>query len=159
MRSSDIESRAVAKIVIVALVWGAIAVLLGIAVLHTRTTLQWVVTAIFLALAFDPAVSLIERIRVGRFHFPRVAAVLSVLAVFLAGLTLLVLHVIPPAISNIEGFAKKAPTYVSDVESWAEKNQEFQELNEKYDLTQKLSEQASSLPSKLGDGASALENA
>ena len=159
MRASEIEARAVAKIVLVALACGALAVVVAIAVLHTTTTLRWVVTAVFLALAFDPAVSLIERIRVGRHHVPRVAAVLSVLAVFLAGLALLVLHVIPPAISNIEGLAKKAPTYVSDVEHWAEGNQQFEELNEKYDLTEKLSEQASSLPSKLGDAATHLGNA
>jgi predicted PurR-regulated permease PerM len=159
MRASEIEARAVAKIVIVALACAALALLVAIAVLHTTTTLRWVVTAIFLALAFDPAVSLIQRIRIGGRHIPRVAAVLSVLAVFLVGLGLLVLHVIPPTISNIEGFAKKAPTYVNDLEHWAENNQQFEELNEKYDLTDKLSEQASSLPAKLGDGASALERA
>ena len=62
-------------------------------------------------------------------------------------------------IKDVEGLAKKAPTYVTDFESWAEDNKQFAELNEKYDLTDKLSEQASSLPSKLGDGATALGNA
>ena len=138
---------------LVALFWAALAVLLAIAILHTRTTLRWVVTAVFLALAFDPAVGLIERIKIGGRNVPRVAAVLSVLAVFLAALTFLVLHVIPPTIKNIEGLAKKAPTYVSDFEQWAEDNEQFNELNQKYDLTDKLSEQASSLPSKLGDAA------
>ena len=159
VRASEIEARAVAKVVLVALLCAAGAVLLAIAILHTRTTLRWVVTAIFLALAFEPAVGLIERIKVGRFRIPRVAAVLSVLAVFLAGLTLLVLHVIPPTISNIEGLAKKAPTYVADFEDWAEKSAQFQELNEKYDLTDKLSEQAGHLPSKLGGAAGELGNA
>jgi predicted PurR-regulated permease PerM len=98
MRSDQIEARAVGKVVLVALFWAAVALLLVIAILHTRTTLRWVVTAIFLALAFDPAVSLIQRIRIGRRHVPRVAAVLAVLAVFLAGLTFLVLHVIPPTV-------------------------------------------------------------
>lgn len=159
MRASEIEARAVAKVLIVALACAAGAVLVAIAVLHTTTTLRWVLTAIFLALAFDPAVSLIQRIRIGRRHVPRVAAVLSVLVVFLVGLGLLILHVIPPAISNIEGLAKKAPTYVSDFESWAEDNEQFRELNDKYDLTAKLSEQAGELPSKLGGGARFLENA
>jgi predicted PurR-regulated permease PerM len=159
MRSDQIEARAVAKVVLVALFWAALALLLVIAILHTRTTLRWVVTAIFLALAFDPAVNLIQRIRIARHHVPRVAAVLAVLAVFLAGLTFLVLHVIPPAISNIEGLAKKAPTYVADLEEWANDNEQFQSLNDKYDITDKLSEQASSLPSRLGDGATALGHA
>jgi predicted PurR-regulated permease PerM len=159
MRADQIEARAVGKVVLVALFWAAIAVLLAIAILHTRTTLQWVVTAVFLALAFDPAVSLIQRIRIGGRHVPRVAAVLAVLAVFLAGLTFLVLHVIPPAVKNVEGLAKKAPTYVADVEEWANDNEQFQELNQKYDITEKLSEQASKLPSRLGDGATVLGHA
>ena len=159
MRASDIEARAVAKIVLVALFWAALAVLLAIAILHTRTTLRWVVTAIFLALALDPAVGLIEKIQIGKRSLPRVAAVLGALAIFLAGLTFLVLHVIPPMIKDIEGLAKKVPTYVTDFENWAEDNKQFAELNEKYDLTAKLSEQASALPSKLGDGATALGNA
>jgi predicted PurR-regulated permease PerM len=159
VRASDIEARAVAKIVLVALFWAALAVLLAIAILHTRTTLRWVVTAVFLALAFDPAVALLERIKIGGRNLPRVAAVLSVLAVFLAALVFLVLHVIPPAVKNIEGLASKAPTYVSDFEQWAEDNRQFEELNQKYDITDKLSEQASSLPSKLGDAAGTLGNA
>ncbi len=159
MRASEIEARAVAKIVLVALFWAALAVLLAIAILHTRTTLRWVVTAIFLALALDPAVGLIEKIKVSGRSVPRVAAVLGTLAVFLAGLTFLVLHVIPPMIKEVEGLAKKAPTYVTDFESWAEDNREFAELNDKYDLTDKLSQQAGSLPSKLGDGATALGDA
>jgi predicted PurR-regulated permease PerM len=118
-----------------------------------------VVTAIFLALAFDPGVRLIQKVRIGRHHMPRVAAVLAVLAIFLAGLTFLVLHVIPPTVKNIEGLAKKAPTYVADFEDWAENNEQFQDLNDKYDITDKLSEQARSLPSRLGDGATVLGHA
>jgi predicted PurR-regulated permease PerM len=159
MRSDQIEARAVGKVVLVALFWAAVALLLVIAILHTRTTLRWVVTAVFLALAFDPAVNLIQRIRIGGRHVPRVAAVLAVLAVFLAGLTFLVLHVIPPTVKNIEGLAKKAPTYVADLEEWANDNEQFQALNDKYDITDKLSEQASKLPSRIGDGATVLGNA
>lgn len=148
-----------AKIVLVALFWAAIAVLLAIVILHTRTTLRWVVTAIFLALAFEPAVGLIERIRIRGHQIPRVAAVLSVLVAFLVSLVFFVLHVVEPAVSNIEGLAKKAPTYVSDFEAWAEDSEQFQKLNDKYDLTGKLSEQANELPSRLGSGASALGRA
>jgi predicted PurR-regulated permease PerM len=148
VRASDIEARAVAKIVLVALFWAAVALLLAIAILHTRTTLRWVITAIFLALALDPAVGLIERVPLGRGRqVPRVAAVLCVLAMFLAGLVFLSLHVIPPAVKDIEGLAKSVPSYVNDFEDWA------------YDITAKLSEQASQLPSKLGDGATELGDA
>jgi predicted PurR-regulated permease PerM len=158
MRARDIEARAVSKIVLVALFMAALALLLAIAVLHTTTTLRWVVTAVFLALALDPAVGLLQKIRIGERSLPRVVAILAVYAVFFTGLVFLVIHVFPPIVRDIEGLAKKLPTYVTDFEHWAENNQQFQDLNAKYDLTEKLSEQASSLPSTLGSGAGAIGN-
>jgi predicted PurR-regulated permease PerM len=158
MRAGDIEARAVSKIVLVALCMIALGLLLAIVVLHTTTTLQWAVTAVFLALALEPAVALLQRIRVGERSLPRVLAILSVYLLFFVGLFFLILHVLPPIIRDIEGLAKKLPSYVSDFETWAENNQQFNELNQKYDLTHKLSEQASSLPSTLGSGATELGN-
>jgi predicted PurR-regulated permease PerM len=159
MRASEIEARAVAKVVLVALFWAAVALLLVIVVLHTRTTLRWVATALFLALALDPAVGLLQRIKIRGNPLPRVLAILVVYLVFFAGLIFLVLHVLPPVIRDIEGLAKKLPTYVADLEDWANNNEQFQELNEKYSLTQTLSDQAKTLPSKLGSGATTLEHA
>jgi len=156
VRSDQIEARAVAKVVLVALFYAALALLLAIVILHTRTTLQWVATAIFLALALDPAVGVLQRVRIAGRSLPRVGAILAVYLVFLAGLVFLMLHVFPPIAKDIEGLAKTLPTYVSDVEDWADNNQQFQELNQKYGITQKLSEQASSLPSRLSSGASDL---
>jgi predicted PurR-regulated permease PerM len=156
MRSDQIEARAVAKVVLVALFYAALALLLAIVILHTETTLQWVATAIFLALALDPAVGMLQRIRVAGRSLPRVVAILAVYLVFLAALVFLILHVFPSIVRDIEGLAKKLPTYVTDFEQWADNNQQFQELNDKYDITQKLSEQASGLPSRLSSGASAL---
>ena len=79
--------------------------------------------------------------------FPASLAILSVYLLFFGGLFALILHVAPPMVRDIEGLAKKLPTYVTDFENWAENNKQFNELNQKYDLTDKLSEQASSLPS------------
>ena len=156
MRADQIQARAVAKIVVVALFWAAIAVLLAIALLHTRTTLQWVAAAVFLALALDPAVSLIQRAWPGDGQMPRVLAILIVYLVALAALVYLILHVFPPIVHDIEGLARKLPTYVHDFENWANDNKQFQDLNQKYDITQKLSQEASTLPSHLSSGASTL---
>ena len=156
MRSDQIEARAVSKIVFVALFCAALAVLLAIAILHTRTTLQWVAAAIFLALALDPAVGLLQRIRIRGRPLPRVAATLFVYLRFFAALVFLSLHVFPSIVANVEGLATKLPTYVSDFEDWANNNAQFQELNDKFHIIEKLNEQASSLPSRLGDGATEL---
>jgi predicted PurR-regulated permease PerM len=156
MRAEGIEARAVAKVVLVALFWIAVAVLLAIAVLHTRTTLQWVAAAIFLALALDPAVSLVQRAWPGDGQMPRALAILVVYLLALAGLIFLTLHVFPPIVHDIESLAQKLPGYVRDFENWANNNQQFQDLNEKYHITMKLSQEASTLPSHLSSGASTI---
>ena len=156
VRADQIQARAVAKVVLVALLYAALAVLLAIAILHTRTTLQWVAAAVFLALALDPAVGLVQRAWPGAGSMPRVLAILVVYLLALAAMVFLVLHVFPPIVHDIEGLAKKLPRYVHDFESWANDNTQFQDLNSKYDITQKLTEEASTLPSHLSSGASTL---
>jgi predicted PurR-regulated permease PerM len=156
MRADQIQARALAKIVLVALFWIAVAVLVAIALLHTRTTLQWVAAAIFLALALDPAVDLVQRAWPGSGSMPRALGILVVYLIGFAALVFLVLQVFPPIVEDIEGLAKKLPSYVRDVEDWANNNAQFQELNDKYHITQKLGEQASMLPSRLSSGASTL---
>ena len=156
MRAEGIEARAVAKVVLVALFWIAVALLLAIALMHTRTTLQWVAAAIFLALALDPAVSLIQRAWPRDGQMPRVLAILIVYVLALAALIFLTLHVFPPIVHDIEGLAHKLPGYVHDFENWANNNQQFQDLNEKYGITQKLTQEASTLPSHLSSGASTI---
>ncbi|HKH41035.1 MAG TPA: AI-2E family transporter [Solirubrobacterales bacterium] len=156
MRAEGIEARAVAKVVLVALFWIAVAVLLAIALLHTRTTLQWVAAAIFLALALDPAVSLLQRAWPRDGQMPRVLAILIVYLLAFAALVYLTLHVFPPIVHDIEGLAHKLPGYVHDFEDWANNNKQFQELNQKYDITQKLTQEASNLPSHLSSGASTI---
>jgi predicted PurR-regulated permease PerM len=156
VRADQIQARAVAKIVLVALFWSAVAVVLAIAVLHTRTTLQWVAAAVFLALALDPAVGLVQRAWPSGRRMPRVLAILIVYLVGLAAMVFLVLHVFPPIVHDIEGLAKKLPGYVRDFENWANDNQQFQDLNAKYQITAKLTQEASTLPSHLSSGASTL---
>jgi predicted PurR-regulated permease PerM len=156
MRAEQIEARAVAKIVLVALFWIAVAVLLAIAILHTRTPLKWVAAAIFFALALDPAVNLVQRAWPRGRSMPRVLAILIVYVLAFAALAFLTLEVFPPIVNDIEGLARKLPTYVHDFEEWANNNQQFQELNQKYDITQKLSEQANRIPSHLSSEASTV---
>jgi predicted PurR-regulated permease PerM len=156
MRTDQIQARAVAKVVLVALFWTAIALLLAIAILHTRTTLQWVAAAVFLALALDPAVGLLQRAWPGERRMPRVLAILLVYLVALGAMILIFLHVFPPIVHDIESLAHKLPRYVHDFENWANNNKQFQDLNSKYHITAKLSTEASTLPSHLSSGASTL---
>jgi predicted PurR-regulated permease PerM len=156
MSADQIQARAVAKVVLVALFWAGVAVLFAIALLHTRTTLQWVAAAIFLALALDPAVGLIRRAWPGQGPMPRGLAILFVYLLALALMVFLVLQVFPPIVHDIEGLAHKLPRYVHGFEDWANNNKQFQDLNAKYHITAKLSQEAATLPSHLSSGASTL---
>jgi len=156
MRADQIQARAVGKIVVVALFWAALAVLLAIAILHTRTTLKWVAAAVFLTLALDPAVGLVQRAWPGKDPMPRVLAILIVYLAGFAAMVFLVLHVFPPIVHDIESLAKKMPTYVHDFQNWADNNKQFQDLNEKYHITQKLNQEASTLPTHLSSAGSTL---
>jgi predicted PurR-regulated permease PerM len=144
----------VAKITIIVLAMCAVAVLLGLIVLHTRTTLQWVVIAVFFALGVAPLVALVERIKVRGHGLPRWASILVVYFLGFLFFLFVLLQVIPPMVKEVERLATNLPTYIKDFENWAEGNEQFRELNDKFDITKTLTDEAKALPSKLGGAAS-----
>jgi predicted PurR-regulated permease PerM len=153
VEADRIQGWAVVKVVAISLVVIAAAVLLSLVVLEIRTALRWAFAAIFLALALAPAVGLVQRIEVRGRSLPRWLAILVVYVVFTAVFVFLMLHVIRPIISEVEALAPKLPTYVQDFKEWATDNEQFRELNRKFDITSKLSSAASDLPSELGGAA------
>jgi predicted PurR-regulated permease PerM len=154
VEATRIQARAVVKVVAISLAVIAVALLLAIVVLQVRTEIRWVFAALFLALATLPAVDRVESLRVrGRKVLPRWLAILLVYLALLGFLVFCVLQVVPPIIREFEELGSKAPGYVHDFRQWANQSQEFQDLNRKYDITQALTQQASSIPSKLGGAA------
>jgi predicted PurR-regulated permease PerM len=144
----------VIKVVAISICVIAVAALLVIVLLHVTTTIRWLVTAIFLTLALYPAVDRIESLRLrGRRLFPRWLAIIVVYLIAFAIFVFLVLQVVPPIINEAESLGSKVPGYVNDFKDWADQNPQFQELNNKYDITGTLQSQASSIPSKLGNAA------
>jgi predicted PurR-regulated permease PerM len=113
-----------------------------------RSVVGLLLIAVFLAVALGPAVD-----RASRMKLPRPAAILVVflglfLAIFLIGLV-----VVPPIVNEVQAFAKDVPNYIDDIRQ----NDTLREYDDKYDITAKLEDQASSLPSRLGDAAGALQ--
>jgi predicted PurR-regulated permease PerM len=154
MEAARIQARAVIKVAAISLAVIAVAILLAIVVLQVRTTLRWLFAALFLWLALMPAVDLVESVRIrGRRPFPRWLSILLVYVIGLAIFVFLVLQVVPPIIREFENLGDKVPGYVQDFKHWANQNPQFQDLNQKYDITGALTSQASSIPSKLGDAA------
>jgi len=113
-----------------------------------RSVIGLLLIAVFLAVALGPAVD-----RASSMKLPRPLAILTVfLALFLA-IFLIGLVVVPPIVNEVEAFADDVPSYIDDIRE----NDTLREYDNKYDITAKLEEQASSLPSRLGDAAGALQ--
>ena len=60
---------------------------------------------------------------------------------------------VPPIVDEVQAFAEDVPSYIDDIRE----NDTLREYDDKYDITAKLEDQASSLPSRLGDAAGALQ--
>ncbi len=157
MEAIGIQSRTVIKVVAIVIVAVGVAVLLNHVIVEIKTTIRWLCAGIFLALALSPLVDLVSKARIRERSLPRWAAILVSYLLFFAALTFLVLAVIPPIVREVEQLATQLPTYVKDFQHWANNNEQFQELNQKYGITHLLTQEAEQLPSKLGDAAGALK--
>ena len=152
-----IQSRTVIKVVAIVIVAIGVAVLLNHVIVEIKTTIRWLCAAIFLALALSPLVDLVSKARIRARSLPRWAAILVAYVLFFAVLTFLVLAVIPPIIHEVSQLGSKLPTYVKDFQQWAKDNEDFRQLNHKFHITQLLTQEAHTLPSKIGDAAGALQ--
>ncbi len=153
MEADRIQGWAVVKVTVIALVVVASAVLLGLIALEIRTTLKWALASVFLALALAPAVGFVQRVEIRGRSLPRWAAILVVYVVFLAAFVFLVLNVIRPIVNEVAALAPKLPRYVQDFQQWAHDNEQFRELNQKFDIIAKLRSAAEGLPDRLGGAA------
>jgi predicted PurR-regulated permease PerM len=117
-----------------------------------RKPISWLVIAAFLAIALAGPVNFFQRymkrgLAIALVYFGLLAIPIGLGAVLL-----------PPIVNQISDVATNAPDYVNDVENYVQDNKTLNDLNEKYDITQKLSDEADKLPSKAGDAAKVLRD-
>jgi predicted PurR-regulated permease PerM len=130
--------------VVVTVVCSALALYL---VYLLRTPLGWLLIATFVAVAASGPVNLLSR------RLPRGLAIgLVYLGIILAPVVIGAI-LIPPAVEQGVRLAKDLPGYVDDLNETIDENEQLRELNEKYDITQKLDDLAQNLVSDLGDAA------
>lgn len=114
-----------------------------------RSVLGLVFIAIFLAVALGPPVAF--------FHNRGVPRGLSIILVYLLIMLAIVgvgLLVIPPVVDQVDNLSQDIPGYLDDLRE----NETFREYDNKYDITDKLREQAASLPARLATAAGALRS-
>jgi predicted PurR-regulated permease PerM len=141
-------ARAIARIVLI--VVGVVLCLYLIYLL--RRPITWILIAGFLALALSAPVNFLNR------YVPRGFAIAAVYLALLGTIVALGLLLIPPIVGELNDLADHAPSYAQDVQDYVEKNDTLRKLEDDYNITDKLQEEAQKLPAKLGDAAGILKD-
>lgn len=140
------QVKAIVRVVVIVIV--AVGTLALIYVL--RQPLVWLLLAMFLAVALSAPVNYLDR------RMPRGLAIAVVYLCLLAVPIALAALVIPPLVREGNELIADVPGYAADVQEFVEGNGTLRSLEEDYGITQNLEEQAKTLPSRIGDAASAL---
>jgi predicted PurR-regulated permease PerM len=126
VRVVRVEARTVVNVLLIAL---AFALLLEIIWL-SRQVLTWIVVAIFLALALNPAVQFFENRGLRRGYAAAVTSLLTLLGFF--GLSALF---IPTLVNEANDFVRAVPDYVEDI---TEGRGRLGDLAERYDVVERV---------------------
>jgi predicted PurR-regulated permease PerM len=145
MDQAQVPGRAVAKVVLVA---AAVVGALYLAYL-IRDVIGLFLIALFFAVAIAPAVNWLDRRSV-----PRWIAILLVYLGIAASIFGIGLLIVPPLVNGVEDLSGDLPGYVEDLRN----NKTFREYDDRYQITEKLTQQAEELPTKLGDAAGTLRD-
>jgi predicted PurR-regulated permease PerM len=117
-----------------------------------RKPITWLFIAMFIAVALSPLVN-----RLNKFMRRGFAIALVYLSLF-GAIVLLTAAIVPPIVNEGTDLADNAPRYVQDVREYVQKNKRLNEINQDYQITDKLEEEASKLPEKIGGAAGVLRD-
>jgi predicted PurR-regulated permease PerM len=148
MPKIESPARSIARTVLVV----AAVILVLYVVYLLRKPISWLVIAAFLAIALAGPVNFLQRYMKRGLAIALVYVALLLIPIGLGAVLL------PPIVNQVSDVATNAPGYVQDVEDNVQKNKTLNDLNEKYDITNKLQDEAEKLPSKAGDAAGVLRD-
>jgi len=117
-----------------------------------RKPIGWLLVATFLAVALSGPVNFLQR---------RMKRGLAITIVYLGLLAVPIgigALIVPPLVGSANDLAENAPQYARDVTIFVEENKRLRDLDQDYDITSKLREQAQKLPERLGGAASTLRD-
>ena len=130
-----------------------VAVLLSLYLIYLlRKPIGWLLIATFLAVALSGPVNVLHRRMRRGFAIAIVYLGLLMIPIGIGAL------IVPPIVNGAEDLAQNAPAYANDLTDFVNDNERLQKLNNDYDITGKLQEEAAKLPEKLGDAASVLSD-
>jgi len=141
-------TRAVLRAVLVVL---AVALTL-LLVYVLRQPLTWIFIAAFIAVAVAGPINFLQR------YMKRgLAIALVYLGLILTPFILMGL-LVPPIVEQANNLVQNLPRYAREVTEFVNGNAQLRSLQEEYDITGRLEEEASKLPGRLGDAAGVLSD-
>jgi predicted PurR-regulated permease PerM len=147
-RGIDVGPRTTLRTVIVVLT-----VILTVYIVYLlRKPISWLVIAAFLAIAVSGPVAALST------RMPRGMAIATVYSVLIAIPLVLAALLIPPLVGQGEDLVNNLPEYAADVTQFVDDNTTLRNLNDDYNITEKLEDEASKLPTKLGDATQTLSD-
>jgi predicted PurR-regulated permease PerM len=144
----DPPARSIARIVLI-----VVGVIISLYLIYLlRKPIGWIVAAVFLAVALSQPVNWLNR------RMRRGLAIALVYLGLLAIPILLAAIILPPLVTGANDLAQNAPQYSRDVTDFVERNKRLRKLNDDYNITDKLQQEAGKLPGKLGGAAKTLRD-
>jgi predicted PurR-regulated permease PerM len=117
-----------------------------------RKPLTWLFIATFLAIALSAPVAYLSKWMKRGFAIAIVYLGLLLFPIVLAGLF------IPPLVTQANNLADNVPQYAQDLQDFVNDNPTLRQLEEDYNFTEKIKEEARKLPAKIGDAAGVLSD-
>ncbi len=149
MTASAASARAVLRVVLI-----VVGVALALYLIYLlRRPITWVIIAVFIAIALSGPIGLLER-RLKRRGLA-IAIVYVVLVLVPIGIGALI---VPPVIRQANELVEDLPGYASQVQEFVRENPTLRGLEEDFDVTGKLEEQARELPGRVGNAAGVLSD-
>jgi predicted PurR-regulated permease PerM len=147
--AQQLSARAVLRTVLV-----IVGVVLGLYLVYRlRQPLSWIFIAGFLAIALSGPINWLGR--------RGMAKGLSVATVYLTLILIPILVgalLIPPIVEQVNTLIQNLPQYAADLRDFVEGNDRLRQLEEDYNITSELQQQAARLPARAGDAASILSD-
>jgi len=147
-RSIDVGPRTTLRAVLVV----AAVVLAAYIMYLLRKPISWIVIAAFIAVAVSGPVATLSR------RMPRGLAIATVYSALIAIPLILAALLIPPLVGQAEDLVNNLPEYAQDVTTFVNDSETLSSLNEDYNITSSLEEEAAKLPGKIGDATQTLSD-
>jgi predicted PurR-regulated permease PerM len=117
-----------------------------------RQPLTWIFVAAFIAIALSGPINFLQRYMKRGFAVAIVYLLLILTPFALIGL------LVPPIVTQANNLVQNLPAYAQDVTEFVNENDQLRQLQDDYDITGKLEEEAAQLPERLGDAAGVLSD-